>query len=302
MMLARIAAGLIAWAACVSPAAPLAAPCDPMGADAADVATARAAVAAACDCAGVGSHSVYVSCASAVVDATLVNPGCRGVVRRCVVRSTCGRPGAVACCRTSAHGATRASIRFRAVSCRDGPRGVACVSPFASVCDACTATGCATLPTTTTTLPPVCGNGIIEGDEQCDGQAACGPGCLLQLAGCCQVGSPPDTICLGMGVEGHFYRTWAQSCAWENGQLSGAVCTGTDPSCPTGTTCGPGICEVASMPPLGLCCQRQGTCSDAVVTNTQSYADFVVGCLGFEPPGGASRVGACDGQGRCVPP
>jgi hypothetical protein len=57
------------------------------------------------------------------------------------------------------------------------------------------------------------------------------------------------------------------------------------------------------MPPLGLCCQREGTCSDAVVTNTQSYADFVVGCLGFEPPpAGASRIGACDDQGRCVPP
>src|SRR5262245_22759004 len=44
-----------------------------------------------------------------------------------------------------------------------------------------------TTTTTTTTLPTACGNGVIEGDEQCDGQANC-VDCLLGVPLCCSLG------------------------------------------------------------------------------------------------------------------
>src|SRR5689334_18109278 len=74
--------------------------------DRSDIAAARAAVAANCDCEAMATHGAYVRCASDQIDAVLVNRDCRREVRACVARSTCGRPGAVTCCREKA-GRTR---------------------------------------------------------------------------------------------------------------------------------------------------------------------------------------------------
>src|SRR6185436_15513337 len=62
----------------------------------------------------------------------------------------------------------------------------------ASICDGCDAGGCVTTSTTTsTTLPPsVCGNGIVEPGEFCDGDALCqevSAVCAPNCAGCCTV-------------------------------------------------------------------------------------------------------------------
>ena len=123
-----------------------AARCDPAGADAADVAAARAAVEANCDCEGSSTHGAFVSCAADQARATLNNRSCQGAVVECAANSTCGKPGFVTCCRTTATGRTKCSIKASASECVAPKGGSACVGSFASCCDACTAGGCAASP------------------------------------------------------------------------------------------------------------------------------------------------------------
>jgi hypothetical protein len=123
-----------------------AARCDATGADAADVAAARAAVALNCDCAGAENHGQYVRCATEQARATLENPSCRGAVTKCAAKSTCGKPGFVTCCRTNSKGTTKCSTKSSADRCKAPKGGSACVSTFASCCDACTTGGCASSP------------------------------------------------------------------------------------------------------------------------------------------------------------
>src|SRR5262245_23822042 len=120
--------------------------CDATGVDAVDIATARAAVAANCDCAGSPNHGQYVKCATEQARATLVNQSCRGAVVKCAAKSTCGKPGFVTCCRTNAKGVTKCSTKSGADRCKPPKSGAACVSTFASCCDACTTSGCAASP------------------------------------------------------------------------------------------------------------------------------------------------------------
>jgi hypothetical protein len=123
-----------------------AAKCDATGADAGDVATARAAVAENCDCAGAVNHGQYVKCATEQAKTTLANQSCKGAVVKCAARSTCGKPGFVTCCRTSANGVTKCSTKSSGDRCNPSKGGSACVSTFASCCDACTSSGCAASP------------------------------------------------------------------------------------------------------------------------------------------------------------
>src|SRR5437773_6341851 len=86
-------------------AVPGQAECDPTtDPDKSDIANARAAVAANCDCAGATTHGAYVLCASQQANTVLVNEGCAGFVRRCAIHSTCGKPGAVTCYSTTTAG------------------------------------------------------------------------------------------------------------------------------------------------------------------------------------------------------
>ncbi len=117
--------------------------CDPTGADAADIANARAAVAANCNCAGATNHGSYVKCAADQARTTLVNQSCRGAVVKCAARSTCGKPNFVTCCRTSAKGVTKCSTKSSAARCTAPKGGSACAGLKSSCCDACTSSGCA---------------------------------------------------------------------------------------------------------------------------------------------------------------
>jgi hypothetical protein len=132
-----------------------AASCDPStDPDRADIANARTAVAAGCNCATAPSHRDYVRCAAIIVQGTLVNSDCRQAVQACATRSTCWREGAVTCCRTTVKGVTKCSIKRDAGRCRAPSGGTACLGSDASCCDACP-TGCpiSTTTTTTTTIP-----------------------------------------------------------------------------------------------------------------------------------------------------
>src|SRR5215470_18083900 len=74
--------------------------CDPStDPDKSDIANARAAVAANCDCIGTTGHGAYVTCAAQQAEAVLVNKTCRHAVTKCASRSTCGKPGFVTCLR-----------------------------------------------------------------------------------------------------------------------------------------------------------------------------------------------------------
>src|SRR5579885_443548 len=156
--------------------------------DPAALSAVRALVAEQCDCAHAVSPRVYMRCVAAVVK-TAVSGGtlpasCASSVLRCAAKSTCGRPGAVTCCRTTANGKAKCSIKPSAATCRAPRGGSACVGLVASFCDVCDAIVGCTVPsttttstTTTTTPPPVCGDGVCNGTEQCDGTDFCGATC-----------------------------------------------------------------------------------------------------------------------------
>jgi hypothetical protein len=81
----------------------------------------RALVAEQCDCASVPSRKVYLRCARAVIASAIADGrlpvSCGGDVSRCASVSTCGRPGAVACCTTFADGKKKCKIRPSAAKC-----------------------------------------------------------------------------------------------------------------------------------------------------------------------------------------
>jgi hypothetical protein len=129
--------------------------------DDAAVAAARAAAEAECGCATASNHGQYVSCVAGVAKA-LADSGdlpreCKGEVVRCAARSTCGKPGAVTCCRIDRRGKVKCSTKSSAEKCKAPKGGQACVGTAASCCDSCGAGSpdgsfvCETTTTTTTT-------------------------------------------------------------------------------------------------------------------------------------------------------
>lgn len=121
---------------------------------------ARAAIDTDCDCAGAPTHRTYVRCAKRAVDDQidrgLLDPGARRDVLWCAKASTCGLPGAVACCRMRPDGRSGCRIKSDPRRCRSGRRVEACASASSSCCDACDGASCeepTTQPTPTTTVP-----------------------------------------------------------------------------------------------------------------------------------------------------
>lgn len=127
--------------------------------DDAAVTAARAAIQSTCGCpTAAGTRSAYLACARDVVKQRIAAgtlPGtCRATVTKCVSKSTCGKPGAATCCRTTRTGKTTCSVVANATRCRAPSGGSACVGQYASCCDACTATGCRPTPTPAPTPTP----------------------------------------------------------------------------------------------------------------------------------------------------
>jgi hypothetical protein len=261
--------------------------------DAEAVAEARAQVDADCDCAGVPDRATFVRCAALVAGQRaglgLLPPECRGAVRRCAARSTCGRPGAVTCC-IPRGGVIRCRTTKDAARCaaRGGTPGTC-----PSCCDACT-TGCAptststtststttttTTSTTTTTLPP-CDSALAP---QCNG--ACFPGevCLDAGGTCfcfannCSGGSFPQ--CDGTCPAGSQCFNFLTSCECIPDSCAGPSCRclpmpltiNSCPSCPPGHTCTQcqeppifvceaGLCTHISECPLGDACVNAPAC------------------------------------------
>jgi hypothetical protein len=125
-------------------------------ADFGKVADTRVQAEMVCPCASATSHGDYRQCVAGVVSAAVASealpPQCARNVKTCALRSICGRPGAVPCCRTNARGVTRCTIKRDASRCTAPRGGTACVSGLQSCCDACTKSGC--IPTATPTITP----------------------------------------------------------------------------------------------------------------------------------------------------
>jgi hypothetical protein len=279
------------------------------------VADARAAIDASCDCASAATHHDYVRCAARVLHARFVagtSPrACARAIFTCARRSTCGRPGAVACCRPRGD-AARCSIT------RDPARCVVaggCASPFTSCCDACAGTGCATTTTSTststtttststtvvtttttsTTIPVTCGNGVVDPGEQCDAPLAfCDAACRIRYTACCDSTTlaacydfvPVGQICDMPGETPHLGRA-----------CSGAPCFDLDGVhvCPGGT------CVGQAIPPTSVCCQAAGSCVATVVASTEDYVNALDDCF-LNHSGTSFDAGTCGSDGVCVPP
>ena len=125
--------------------------------DEAAVAAARAAADLVCDCAGAENHGDYVSCvadvAKELADSGDLPNNCKGDVVKCAAKSTCGKDGAVTCCRIDRKGKVKCSIKRSADRCKPPRDGQACPGGAASCCDSCQDSpgGAFTCETTTTT-------------------------------------------------------------------------------------------------------------------------------------------------------
>jgi Kazal-type serine protease inhibitor domain len=199
-----IFAALLAVSVLLGSAAAAVAACTDDDADGSRVAAARAAVEAECPCGEALRHARYVVCALGVVrrrvEERSLPASCLPGVKRCAARSTCGRPGTVACCITRA-GSIGCRIARSAAACTAHRQGVP--GAGTSCCDAST--------TTTTTLLPSgpCGGiagmpcpvgefcELPPGDCCCDFQGTCVP--LPETCFC------PDIFAPVCGCDGTTY-------------------------------------------------------------------------------------------------
>ena len=117
----------------------------------------RATIESKCPCSSATSHRAYVHCAAGLI-ASAVKAGtlpksCKHAVKKCVGASTCGRAGAVACCRTTAKGVHRCAVVKSAAACKAPKGGTACPATTPSCCEACASGSCASATTPSATVP-----------------------------------------------------------------------------------------------------------------------------------------------------
>jgi hypothetical protein len=121
----------------------------------------------------------------------------------------------------------------------------------------------------------VCGNGIVELGENCDGGPLCDESCRFAVPSCCRTAT------------GCFDATTG-SCPPELGErIGGAVCEVS------------GQCAAQAIPPTELCCQEEErTCSSSIAADTGQIVSAIAACpdaFGGRP----IRTGVCNRRGRC---
>ena len=151
-MARRLVVTAVLFAAICGPQA-AAASCFDLAGSSESVSATRAQVANQCPCSSAVRRSDYMRCVRGVVNTAVDNGdlprSCRGQVLKCARKSTCGYPaGYVPCCKTSASGTTRCSIKRSAADCTASSG--TCTGYFSSCCESCTSGGCV-IPTPTLT-------------------------------------------------------------------------------------------------------------------------------------------------------
>jgi hypothetical protein len=121
----------------------------------------------------------------------------------------------------------------------------------------------------------VCGNGIVELGENCDGGLLCDESCRFALPSCCQT------------TTGCFDAT-TSSCPPELGaHVGGAICEAS------------GQCVAQAIAATELCCQEEERiCSSSAATDTGQVVAAIAACpdaFGGRP----IRIGVCNRRGRC---
>jgi len=251
--------------------------------DAAAVAAARSALDSACPCATATAHGAYMSCArGSLAMQSGLRGECRAALTRCAAKSTCGRAGAVTCCRTRASGDTRCNIKRGADRCVAPAGGSACVGEWTSCCDACVAGGCAPPP------PPVaCESSYPACGGTCPGEGICGPSAISTECICYPGGSQPcgDSVapmCNGtcpVGERCGSLSFFGCGCIPEGMTGCGEALCGE--FCPGGETCYlhslGGLGSTCSCAPTGVpCCEGGLECPGGQVC--RAHAGFC-GCL-----------------------
>src|SRR5262245_54973010 len=104
--------------------------------DPAAVASMRAAAYAQCTWESFASHKLYVHCVAQFAKAAATSGSlpkqCRADVLRCARKSTCGSKDFVTCCRTTATGSTKCSLKSVTAKCTAPKGGSACISTVPS--------------------------------------------------------------------------------------------------------------------------------------------------------------------------
>jgi hypothetical protein len=136
----------------------------------------------------------------------------------------------------------------------------------------------------------VCGNGIRESGEECDGGALCSPTCHQNLASCCQGA--------GACTDAPVFSTLYYLSLYCSGQLGGS-----QPD--AGLVCQPdGGCADLPVDPVPVCCQTPLGCGDGSAASTSQLYFFLYYCnqgagLGSGPYMVVNAT--CGAAGLCVP-
>src|SRR5262245_42454757 len=133
---------------------------------------------------------------------------------------------------------------------------------------------------------PVCGNGIVEPGESCDGSPFCTSSCFLDIPSCC--------VAANQCVDAPGFSLISLILQYCGGALPGFT------NIVTGGVCAAdGSCSEQPIAPLHVCCQRNGACEDATVSDTGALYDFHAACQG--PQTGTTTLGAvCAPSGSCA--
>jgi hypothetical protein len=198
---------VVAGSLLLAPPADAALRCAPSAcSDATVVGTVRDAVEAACPCAQATKKGAYKRCAKGVIKtqkqqlgAALSKP-CLKAVRQAVANSTCGRSGTVVCNKRNRKDTKTACSVKPTAKCKGSACGAftSCADACNTAAQACATTTTTTTPvtTTTTTTLAACGDGVVNGTEQCDSpcqQGACGAGQFC--SGTCSCVTPQVCAC-----------------------------------------------------------------------------------------------------------
>jgi hypothetical protein len=142
----------------------------------------------------------------------------------------------------------------------------------------------------------VCGNGIREHGEECDGGPLCTASCHQYLSSCCQgAGACENAPVFSLLGYLHDY------CAARLGGAAGVA----------GDVCGAdGQCADIPLEPVHVCCQLAGSCTDTagpafnpVATTSQLYY-FLYYCNGGAGLGSGPYIvvnASCGPGGLCTP-
>ena len=166
----------------------------------------------------------------------------------------------------------------------------------------------ATPPPSNTPAPGLCGNGVVDQGEQCDGQQFCGSDCRLAgiaYSACCQFDSglgPSFPYCINAPfTDSGVYGT----CGADPQVWRGRLCTPCTGSCPPVTPPSDGltlgICQGSTFAPVSICCHNLSACRAQVVASTEDLAAFVRGCV-YVVSTFDWQVGICDAQNSCRAP